>query len=146
MNPGTEDRIENAYTRPNAYMLHKIGLVIAVVGVQTTNVHHDSPADAAALVAAGKVAFVRADALRAVGAAIAEHMNDAALAAAAGRSTAGGYVEDDPPATQRITPEDWQVLRPVEPDTERRRRKVPPVNLGEVYGAIFGNAPAAVSE
>jgi len=78
------------FEKPNSYMIHRVAGVLVVVGVHTTRVRLDGPQEAAAKVLGGQVAFVGATRLRETGAAIAEGMNAAAMAAAAGCSTAGG--------------------------------------------------------
>lgn len=84
----------NADEQPNSYMLHWIGAVLAIVGVQTTRVRLDGPQVAAEKIAAGQVAFVAAADLQKTGAAIVEHLNAAALAAAADQTSAGGFAEE----------------------------------------------------
>lgn len=68
--------------QPNAYMIHRIGGVLTVMGVKTTNVKHDRPAEGAEKVLAGKVAFVAAADLRETGAAIMVGANEEAERAA----------------------------------------------------------------
>lgn len=104
--------MSEAFTRPNGYMLHRIGPVLVVVGVQLTNVRPDPVDEAAANVQAGKVAFIAAEHLRQTGAAIAERMNDAALAAAAERGGAGVYAEEYVDGVEEDEAE--RILRPVE--------------------------------
>lgn len=120
------------HDQPNTYMIYRTNGVLAIAGAYTTNVRHDEPAQAAEKVLAGKVAFVAARKLHATGAAIAEGMNAAALAAAAGGSTAGGFAEPAGAPAEYQTTEALAALRVGEflpADTQVELGTPPPLRL-----------------